>query len=204
MRKYFKHIIIVLFTSVIFQNGYSQEGITLDSFTLLQSNNSIYVRWVLSSGSTCNGTRLWRSSDSVNYEMMYEITGVCGSPSQPTPYSFVDDKPLFNKKSFYKLEFLGFGFSEPKTIEVMQLKESEYRLNPNPISQNTKLYFSKLKNVEYRLIIYNQFGKKITEVATRTNFFEINSEEYNSGLYLFFISEEYSTIITSGKFIVEK
>ena len=77
----------------------------LDDFALDLNQGKVLLAWTIKSGSVCNGIQIYRSStgDSVNFDLIEDIQGVCGDLSSPVAYTFTDEDPMPNQVNYYKL-----------------------------------------------------------------------------------------------------
>lgn len=88
----------------------------LNTFSATETNGQVYLNWIIASGNTCDGVRVYRSADGIEYNQIGDIGGICGSPYSAVSYEFWDTMPLLNRISYYKLELGNLGFSH---IEVL-------------------------------------------------------------------------------------
>ena len=100
---------LFIFFLIIGSNSLAQQNSILGSFYLFESNAKIYLNWSIVSGSTCNGIKIFRSIDSLNFYEIGKIEGICGNISAEQFYNFIDENPVKNKINFYKLELGNSG-----------------------------------------------------------------------------------------------
>ena len=107
----------------------------LDDFALDLNQGKVLLAWTIKSGSVCNGIQIYRSStaDSVNFDLIEDIQGVCGDLSSPVAYTFTDEDPMPNQVNYYKLLLGGQEFSEVLGIEVLLIPSNSYLLKPHPV-----------------------------------------------------------------------
>ena len=105
---------------LIFKFSYSQTiNISLDYFNIFEYNNQVFVDITLSPGNTCNGIKLWRSTDSLNFIEVVYLDGVCGNSSYSTTYNLVDSSPILNSLNYYKVQYGSNILSEIYEILVL-------------------------------------------------------------------------------------
>ncbi len=196
-----RYLIFFLFIGVN-TFAFAQQVATLDNFTVYERNGKVYLNWVISAGSTCNGIKILRSSDTINFTETGFIVGVCGNITTPQPYDFVDENPIINSLNYYKLELGENGRSGIISIEVIDIGTNNYQLRPNPIVSKAKLYFNNPQKELLKLSIYHINGKEVSTLTTRERYFDINAENLNSGIYLFAIISAKEDILIKGKLIV--
>ena len=186
---------------MFFSNANGQDVTILNNFNGFEAEGNVTLNWVIKSGSTCNGITIFRSVDGVNFEIIGDIQGVCGNLSQPEPYSFVDVSPIKNAINCYKLELGNYGFSETVKIEIIDIGSSGYQVRPHPISSTGKIYFSNKQMNQHQITFYNTAGMMVYVSTTEEDFFDLNREEFSSGLYFFDISDLSGNTRISGKVV---
>lgn len=159
----------------------------LDKFTIGQKDGIVLLDWTMSSGSVCLGIKIERSEDTTSFTEIGSISGVCGSLTKAVQYTFTDDLALKNKKLYYRLSFAGLGYSEMKSIVLIDVGKDDYQVFPNPVSSISKLVFYNPRNEVHNMKIYNLDGKEIQILETQESDFEIDSQELKSGYYFFVI-----------------
>ncbi len=195
----------ILFCSLIFfssSNVYAQRSLILDNFDARDYLGKVYLNWTISSGSTCNGIQIYRSIDKINYEKIGDIPGVCGNNSTAQAYSFIDENPIKNKFNYYFIQLGGNGNSEVLTVQIIDLKSNGYKVSPNPVVGESKIYFSNNKNSYFQLTLFNQFGVNVKIVETMSDYFELDSSLLPSGYYFFSIANGELEERTKGGLII--
>lgn len=197
-------IILLSFTlmcQVQKMNGQTQT--VLDDLTVFESNGNIHLLWTITSGNICNGIQIYRSTDSVNFDPIGEIPGVCGSSSTAKPYSFTDLNPVKNKINYYRIELGGLGFGGHIAYELIDIANKSYQVRPNPIVDEAKLYFSNEDNIKCQFILYNLNRISVLTLETNESFFNINVQGLIAGIYCFQIVAQDRMPTTNGKLIVQ-
>jgi len=182
--------------------GAAQEVPTVEAFELVHVNNEVSIFFTIGKGYTCNGIDILRSDDGVFFRPIGDISGVCGSITSPISYSFVDNQPIQNKTSYYKLNLGGLGFSETKSITVLSTTDLGYLLTPNPIQESGVVHFSNVNNELFEIQIIDLRGQLVQLSSTREQSITIKTNNLSNGFYTFVLrNESYSTVIR-GKFEV--
>lgn len=200
----FYNIIYFFFVLLIPLLSFSQHNI-LNNFTAIKFNDEVILKWTIKSGSTCNGVRIHRSTDSINYSQIGLIAGVCGSTENPVSYSFIDESPAPNTFNYYKLELGLQGFSDPISIEYIQLNNDQYQVRSNPIKNKATIYFYNPSNLKNTFILYNISGNILLQYENITSE-EINIDLANKlggGMYYFKIENEKGNIIKGSVSIIQ-
>ena len=194
---------ISLIWLLIFKFSYSQTiNISLDYFNIFEYNNQVFVDITLSPGNTCNGIKLWRSTDSLNFIEVVYLDGVCGNSSSSTNYSLVDSSPILNSLNYYKVQYGSNILSEIYEILVLDFKETNFQIWPNPANDFTTFYFKNPLAELYLFNFYNFSGEKLTTIYTRKNNLLFDCKKYFSGVYLFTLSRANNNHFISGKMII--
>lgn len=194
----------MLFTLlVIGKTSYGQLHPILDRFNVFETGGKVYIIFVISSGNTCNGIDILRSDDSANFITVGHIGGVCGSSSEPVMYSFIDENPIKNKRSYYKLELGGYGYTNNIEIEIIDTKEFGFQVRPNPAHENTIIYFQNPNNTEHTLSIISNTGVILLNKVSIQNLFSLDVRSLPSGIYPFIITENQHNTSAVGKLVIQ-
>ena len=181
---------------------FAQDHVILDKFDLFEGDNRVFVRCVISSGSICNGIKIYRAEDTISFDLIGEIPGVCGNISSPVGYDFIDELPIVNKKSFYKLELGGYGFTKVKSIQLIDTKKMGFQVRPNPARGKSVIYFENDLNQSHSIEIFDFNGQiKESKIGT-TQSFEVDLNEYTIGPYFFIITNLATQNQVIGKLFV--
>lgn len=198
MKNIFKYQ-IVLFV-ILLQSFGSMAQITLDYFEANEEDRSIFLKWAISEGQTCNGITITRSSDGLFFEEIGRIDGVCGSPDVAVPYSFTDVSPLKNQRNYYKLELGVSEFSEIISIEYNEKNEEGYQIRPNPVRDFTTIYFDNTNFDKVELFLYDSNGRQVDAYTGKSSSLLVDVRAFSSGMYFFLLKLPDQTI--KGKFLV--
>ena len=198
-------IITLSFAALVFAMSgvvsFAQEALILDGFTGVAQPEQVQLRWTISSGETCNGTFIERSTDKINWIEIGDIPGVCGSSSAPVPYNFIDDSPVSNTINFYRLELGGQGYSKTISVPYYDYTEKGYVLIPNPVYENSTVYFGTSASEPFTIAIFNIAGQKVQQDSGTGGSYFINAQSLSAGPYLFVISRQGKKNV-SGKMII--
>lgn len=121
------------FLWIVFGLPFSLFSQLYENFELEQFQESIFISWTMTTGSTCNGIEIQRSSDSINFVKIHEIQGVCGSSTKKVHYNFTDYEAQKNQKYFYRLKLGTQGVSEIKSISFFTTLGKSVLIYPNPV-----------------------------------------------------------------------
>lgn len=173
----------------------------LDDFALDLNQGKVLLAWTIKSGSVCNGIQIYRSTieDSLNFELIEDIQGVCGDLSSPVAYTFTDENPVQNQVNYYKLLLGGQEFSEVLGIEVLLIPSNSYLLKPHPIVSSSSLYFYNSNNNDVELKVFDDFGSVVYKNQTNSNRFILDSSMISSGLYYFTLENKSNKSIINGR-----
>ena len=180
---------------------YSQNPI-VESLNISTSNGSVYISCVIKSGSTCNGIVLYRSIDSLNFEVIDKIQGVCGDNTKSVQYIFTDKNPVKNNINYYKLELGGQGYTEVISTEIVDIQNTGNQVRPNPAGKLFRIYFENENRRNHTIHLFSINGQELLEADTNENYFEINLSYFVAGLCGFMILNEAGKVKTSGKVVV--
>ena len=197
--KAFYFLVSLLFVSGI--KAFTQETYILAGFTGVPQASQVQLRWIISAGETCNGTLIERSTDTIHWQSIGEIPGVCGSSSAPLPYNYIDDSPVRNTINFYRLELGGQGYSKIIGVPYYDYTSTGYVLMPNPVTDRALLYFGNSANEAFTISFFTLTGQKLMQHTGSGGSYTVEAKSFASGTYLFVISRQGKKNV-SGKIII--
>ncbi len=170
----------------------------LDNFTGFQQDNRIHLRWTFSSGSLCDGTRIFRSTDGEIFQQIGEIPGICGASQSPVIYNYVDSLPISNAINYYRLELGNNGFTSTVMVDFLIPGEAGYTLLTSVSGVEvlvadppTRTGFAQVFDIQGRLI--NEFVFNSRRISLMNN-------PWRRGAYIFLLTYDNGSLL-SGKFI---
>ncbi len=179
----FPELIAVVIVSVLCAFSAFAQDVELDDFSVFQHDDEIYLSWVISRGSNCNGISIERSSDNIDFQEIGYISGVCGNPNFAQPFSFIDAHPLENQVNYYRLELGLQGYSDTSSIEFTAVGENGFQIRPNPATDQTRIVFQNKRSEVYDVEIISISGAVIQRISSKANSVPIDVSGYPSGLY---------------------
>lgn len=180
----------------------AQHNSVIDDFTAVVQGNNVFLAWQINHGSLCNGINIYRSTDSLNFNIIGDIQGVCGSSTQSVRYTFTDENPVSGIVSYYKIELGGINSSSLVSIRYLDLEKGEFLIQPNPISSNSKIYFDYTHGLKYTLEVFNSTGNIVFKVIEESEFFNLSKAYFSSGVYFFSIISSNNLKVAHGSFYV--
>lgn len=197
MRKINFNICCVLLITVT--SGFSQSDSILDNFTVFENNGKVYLNWIIKSGRTCNGTQIFRSTDSLQFLKIGSIAGVCGSSTEPVPYNFTDDNPITNSVNYYRLELGSYGTSHVLSVEIIDIANDGYQIRPNPASTKTRIYFDNNSKQLHHFSLFNVNGFYCTSLISKDDYLDFDVSNLQNGIYFFTILNSENILKAKGK-----
>jgi hypothetical protein len=182
--------ILVLLTSFVQIKVCAQEAIILDGFTGIPGSTEVQLRWVISAGQTCNGTFIERSTDTIHWNTIGDIPGICGSSSAPVPYNFTDESPVKNTINFYRLELGGQGYSPLISVPFYDFTEQGFVVIPNPADDFTTVYFSTSETEAYTIKLFSLSGILMQQYTGTGSSRKLEISHLAAGTYIFVILRE--------------
>ena len=104
--------------------------------------------------------------------------------------------------NYYKVQYGSNILSEIYEILVLDFKETNFQIWPNPANDFTTFYFKNPLAELYLFNFYNFSGEKLTTIYTRKNNLLFDCKKYFSGVYLFTLSRANNNHFISGKMII--
>jgi hypothetical protein len=177
------------------------------NFKIFQVNQAVFLNFILSKGSSCNGFNVLHSSDSVNFKIIHEDPTICGTSNADEAKNWTHANPITNQLNYYKIQLNPGEMSPVNRIFVNQTNKPNIVLFPNPISTDIDLLTIKILGTEslaFDGFIYNQFGNYVLKIEKQSTISNstIKINELSNGLYLIKLTDGYN--LYSTKFIIQR
>lgn len=190
MKQFVKYSFLLLLLLTYKVHSYAQD-VSISGFVVSQYNTSVLVSWTIEGGSTCNGIKIYRSSDSLVYQEIGSIEGICGSSAESTDYFFTDTEPVANKTNYYRLKLGNSQMSEIRSIFFSYVQPNDMIIRPNPANESIILELNKDQNSIFSLRIIDVDGRV---VMSNDNVFgksiSIDISQLDSGNYVIELIDE--------------
>ncbi len=177
------------------------------NFKIFQVDQAVFLNFILSKGSSCNGFNVLHSTDSVNFKIIHEDPTICGTSNADEVKNWTHVNPIINQLNYYKIQLNPGEMSPVNRIFVNQTNKPNIVLFPNPISTDIDLLTIKIlgtESLEFDGFIYNQFGNYVLKIENQSTLSNstIKIHELSNGLYLIKLTDGYN--LYSTKFIIQK
>jgi hypothetical protein len=156
---------------------------SLDSYSVIEVDGIVYISCVISSGNTCNGINVLKSTDNELFEVIGNIPGVCGNSNNPIRYEFEDRAPQLNAINYYKIEFGGLGFSSVLNVNVRTFSENQIQVEPNPVQSSATVLFDNPNKEQVQIYFYGSTGKLLKKEIVNAEHLDFNTESWGKGIY---------------------
>ncbi len=177
------------------------------NFKIFQVDQAVFLNFILSKGSSCNGFNVLHSTDSVNFKVIHEDPTICGTSNADEAKNWTHANPIINQLNYYKIQLNPGEMSPVNRIFVNQTNKPNIVLFPNPISTDHDFLTIKIlgtESLEFDGFIYNQFGNYVLKIENQSTISNstIKIHELSNGLYLIKLTDGYN--LYSTKFIIQK
>ena len=177
------------------------------NFKIFQVDQAVFLNFILSKGSSCNGFNVLHSTDSVNFKVIHEDPTICGTSNADEAKNWTHANPIINQLNYYKIQLNPGEMSPVNRIFVNQTNKPNIVLFPNPISTDHDFLTIKIlgtESLEFDGFIYNQFGNYVLKIENQSTLSNstIKIHELSNGLYLIKLTDGYN--LYSTKFIIQK
>ncbi len=175
----------------------------LGDMQVVALDQKVYLEWTIRAGNTCDGVRVYRSSDAELFQEIGRIEGVCGSPFSNITYEFYDEEPLENQQSFYRIELGNLGISQVLAVFFVDFSQQQTYLKSNPVREISTIHFKNPLQMEHQMSVFDLDGKLVFQESTRESAFKIHASDLQTGTYLLRVSDvSKGRIIGTNKLIV--
>lgn len=157
----------------------------IKSISLFQQEDVVVLRWVIHGGNTCQGMRIFRSENEIDFSQVGIISGICGSTDSDELYTYVDSSAVANANNYYHIEFGSQGLSDAEGIFFEQFGEDDILVLPDPINNRARVLFS---NDDYELAllrVVDRNGLLFREMTSMNQEIMVNMSGWKGGLYYF-------------------
>jgi hypothetical protein len=162
-------------------------------------NTRVIIRCTIDAGSSCDGITFYRTTNLPHFEQIGAIPGICGAVSEAVSYTFIDEKPVFNARNFYRVEFGNVHQSEPVFVDVYHFGEAGFQVRHNISNGQATIHFENKMRKSAALTIFDIHGNIVEQLNTNEDKFLIDYNKYVKGVYLFRIYQEK---VINGKLFV--
>lgn len=162
----------VLYALFFVSSSVGQTGI-LASFQVQPIQEEVVLNWTIKKGQTCFGTTILRSTDSIHFESIGKIEGICGDEATAASYTFIDTDPIKGAKSYYRLELGNDNPSHILTAILRDFGTQKVLIYPMPANEVMNVILLDGERQPNTAIMVDLYGK-IHLVAT----FQSNSVSF--------------------------
>lgn len=180
---------------------WAQEAI-LGRFTAESAGQGVLIDWQLLPGGSCNGTGLYRGSDTLAMVRIHYIGGVCGDLSQPTSYSFFDSLAPNQAKLYYRLELGAGNFTYAIAYERMQPDNDFAAFWPHPIVNGSRLITRAADSQTLLLTLDDLYGRRHYSQRFINNSFTMEGELPAAGIYIARLWQTNGSLLWQDKVMV--
>ncbi len=195
-----KHWILLLICLIPIAS-IGQEHPFLSRFELREGNGWVSIEWTMIAGGTCDGTRIMRSTDSLNFEAVGMISGICGDIVDPVPYNFIDHTAPEMATLYYRLELGVNGYSSIKRIDLQRLTSVEHRFQPSPANERGELLLRIDPEEKVEIQFFDPHGRSVATQQGRGGRHPIDVSSWPAGVYVYQVRG--AGAVLTGRFVVE-
>lgn len=192
MKKIFLFSIVLVTVSCFTLNA---QPVTFANISVTPQGDDLEISWSTLNETNNDYFEVERSTDSVNYTSIANISGI-GNSSVTNNYSYVDNTVLPGEDYCYRIRQVDLDGNSNYSSEVcyqMIMGTYEFSLSsddifsfPNPVEKIWNLVFT--NNVFENLIIYDFTGKKIMTVSVLgKDRIEADLTSFAPGVYFYFL-----------------
>ena len=160
----------------------------LKSFEAYKQPNGILLRWVIFGGNQCQGTKVYRSEDGLDFDQINHIPGICGNFTEDETYNYFDTIPHKNTYNHYRLE-MGFqGFTDIVTIFFEDFDGQNYALLSDPQLNRYQIFFTNDLGNTAKMEVFDRMGNAVTTLSNNRSDHILYTDGWRRGLYIFRIT----------------
>lgn len=175
----------------------------LDMYRVYEVNGEVHIDCTITAGETCNGIVYYRSLDSINFEVIGQVFGTCGSPDFAVKFKHVDEDPVVNQKAYYRIDFGGWGNTETISITVFDFEDKGFQIRPHPVVDQSIILFHNPAGQESELQVYDLLGRLVFKDQTFDNSFRVDRHQLKPGVHIFNIEVVGSRQSLTGRLLIK-
>lgn len=157
---------IIFFLLLLNQSVNAQIDTVFANFSGQQAGDEVIIYFTVRGGIQCTDVRLERSVDQQNFEVIYELPGVCGNPTKDESYLLTDPTPNANTSNYYRLEMGSLGiYSAIIEVDFFQVDPGKIIIQPNPCTE-CSFYFPNRRRENCSITLYDYHGKIIMQTKS--------------------------------------
>lgn len=174
---------LVAFLASIQTFGQLPPGV-IDRLAARAVGNKVQVEVTLSAGYTCNGILITRSTDSLQFETVGLIGGVCGDSAASVSYSFTDSFPPTNQRLFYQLLLGGRLATDTRQVVVYDFDRRPLWVVPNPATHLIEVRFDAAPGSTETFILFDAQAKALQQFEIEDGLAQIAVSQLMPGMYV--------------------
>jgi len=155
----------------------------IDRFSTRTIGNRVQIEVTLSAGYTCNGIVITRSVDSLLFETIGLIGGVCGDSAAAVSYSFTDSFPPTNKQLHYQLLLGGRIATDTRQVIVYDFQSRPIILLPNPTKDWVEVRFDAAFGSSETLLVLDGTGRQVAQFPVEDGYARFSVSHLATGNY---------------------
>lgn len=156
----------------------------IDRLAARAVGNKVQVEVTLSAGFTCNGIVITRSTDSLLFETIGLIGGVCGDSAASVSYSFTDSFPPTNQRLFYQLLLGGRIATDTRQVVVYDFDRRPLWMVPNPAKDWIEVRFDAAPGSRETFLLRDARGKVIQQFEIEDGLARLAVLQLGPGIYV--------------------
>ena len=186
---------VILFIAILISFLSKAQDQLLTSFNGQQIEDHIHLAFTVKGGVQCFGTEVQRGIDSIHFETIGVIPGICGNANFDVSYTFEDTLPVPNEFNYYRISFGQLGNSYTIKLKFTYYQD-DFVIVPNPGNGSLTILFSNFNHQPHTFSLINLNGTILKEAGTTGNEVFIDKSSLPSGIYLIRISRENELLST--------
>lgn len=155
----------------------------IDRLSARSIGSQVQIEVTLSAGYTCNGIIITRSTDSLQFETVGLIGGVCGDSATSVSYSFTDSFPPTNKLLHYQLLLGGRIPTDTRQVVVYDFQLRPLLLAPNPAKDWVEVRFEAPAGSAEPVLLLGLQGQELDRVLAEDGYARISVHSLPAGSY---------------------
>ena len=179
-----KIIFIYIFSFFVF--SVSSQISRISYFNAIILGNDVRLDFTISKGPSCSGYQVYKSTDSLTYNLLFDYAGICGNTSTDQQISYTDGGVPQNTFLYYKILIPPFDYSKVARLYVDQkkTKKAQLYIYPQPVENIFTVYLEGQNPDDYTVKIFTYDGLlKIDTYVNAYQYLKIDISTLERGIY---------------------
>jgi len=184
--------------------GIAQSPI-IEGFRVAQVGDAVQLDWFIPQGLSCLNMEVQRSEDSLAFETLTTVFGLCGSNDSDSPYDYSDREHVPGRRTYWYRIYASSGtvVSAAIRLNYRQFEPGQLILSPNPLTDAGTAQYLSLSGENLSLRWVNAQGQEVrTQLPGAPGQFDLRRDNLPGGVYVLQVISENGEVRDNRKLVL--